>query len=164
MVYPEFMENLDYVMTKLPNVRIVLMVTANALSMFTFNDFLNQIIRLRAKHFKDASHSTLGFNVSYLRWPQFQDVRILPNDIKARATKEVMEVVDAHREKKEGFGEAMFYLEEIDQVERFLNYMEQDLPNKENMLKDFKMYFNEYDRRRNLDFKATFPEIAFLVE
>lgn len=164
MVYPEFIENLDYVMTKLPNIRIVVMVTANALSMFTFDDFLKQIIGLRAKHFKDAANSTLGFNVSYLRWPQFQDVRILPDEVKVKSTKLVTDVINSHRQKVEGFGEALFYLEEIDQVERFLKYMEQDLPNREDLERDFKMYFNEYDRRRNLNFAETFPEIAFMVE
>lgn len=164
MVYNEFIDNLDYIMTKLPDVRIVIMVTANALSMFTFADFLKQIISLRAKHFKTAAKSTLGFNVSYLRWPFFQDVRILPDEIKRRSTDEVLSVINSHRDKQPGFGEAMFYLEEIDQVERFLKYMEQDLPNKADMLRDFKMFYNEYDRRRNLNFSETFPEIAFMVE
>lgn len=164
MVYKEFIENLEYVMQQLPDVRIVFMVTTNALSMFTFDNFLEEIIRLRANFVANAARCTLGFNVSYLRWPMFQDVRILPKEIKERAKERILKLVYDFREKKEGFGEALFYLEEIDQIERFLAYMDQELPNKENMLKDFKLFFNQYDERKRLNFKETFPEIAFMVE
>jgi hypothetical protein len=125
---------------------------------------LEDIIILRAKHYKTAAKSTLGLSVNYLRWPQFQDIRILPAEIKQESAKEVLEFVYKHKDKLPEYGEAMFYLEEIDQVERLTKYMEQDLPNRDNLLLDFKMFYNEYDRRRDLNFAKTFPEIAFMVE
>lgn len=164
MNYEVFISNIDRIMTELPNVRIVLMTTVNALSAFSFKDFLEDIILLRSKHFKTAAHSTLGLSVNYLRWPLFQDIRILPNEVKASAGKEILDFVYAHKDKVEGFGEAMFYLEEIDQVERLVKYMEQDLPNRDEMLLDFKAFYNEYDRRRQLSFKRTFADIAYMVD
>lgn len=164
MNYEVFISNINKIMTALPNVRIVLMTTVNALSAFSFKDFLEDIIILRAKHYKTAAKSTLGLSVNYLRWPQFQDIRILPAEIKQESAKEILEFVYKHKDKLPEYGEAMFYLEEIDQVERLAKYMEQDLPNRDNMLLDFKMFYNEYDRRRDLNFAKTFPEIAFMVE
>jgi organic radical activating enzyme len=164
MNYEVFISNINKIMTALPNVRIVLMTTVNALSAFSFKDFLEDIIILRAKHYKTAAKSTLGLSVNYLRWPQFQDIRILPAEIKQESAKEVLEFVYKHKDKLPEYGEAMFYLEEIDQVERLTKYMEQDLPNRDNLLLDFKMFYNEYDRRRDLNFAKTFPEIAFMVE
>ena len=164
MDYDKFMENLDKIMTALPEVRIVFMTTVNALSAFYFHDFLEDIIVLRARHFKSAAKSTLGLSVNYLRWPMFQDIRILPKEVKEEAKKKIMAMVNAHRNKVPGFGEALFYLEEIDQIERLLKYMDQDLPNYTEMIQDFKLFFNEYDQRRGLNFQRTFPEIAWMVQ
>ncbi len=164
MDYEVFTGNIDRIMTELPNVRIVLMTTVNALSAFSFKDFLEDIIVLRAKHFKTAAVSTLGLSINYLRWPVFQDIRILPDEVKATYAKEILDYVYSHRDKVPGYGEAMFYLEEIDQLERLVKYMEQDLPNRDEMLKDFKAFYNEYDKRRSLDFKKTFTDIAYMVD
>lgn len=164
MNYDTFISNIDKIMTKLPNVRIVLMTTVNALSAFSFSDFLEDIIILRAQHFEDAAVSTLGLSINYLRWPMFQDIRILPNEVKEQCAKDIMSIVNAHKQKVPGFGEALFYLEEIDQIERLVKYMEQDLPNRDDMLKDFKAFFSEYDKRRGLNFKRTFSDISYMVD
>ena len=164
MDYDKFIDNLDKIMTALPEVQIVFMTTVNALSAFNFHEFLEDIIILRAKHVKDAAHSTLGLSVNYLRWPMFQDIRILPKDVKEKAKKNITEVMEAHRNKVPGFGEALFYLEEIDQLERLMKYMDQDLPNHTEMLQDFKLFYNEYDQRRELDFERVFPGIAWMVQ
>ena len=163
MNYEVFISNIDRIMTELPNVRIVLMTTVNALSAFSFKDFLEDILILRAKHFKTAAVSTLGLSINYLRWPMFQDIRILPKKVKEATAKEILDYVYAHRDKVPGMGEALFYLEEIDQIERLVKYMEQDLPNYDAMLKDFKAFYTEYDQRRGLDFKRTFKDISYMV-
>lgn len=164
MVYEEFIQNIDKIMTELPNVQIVFMTTVNALSAFSFKDFLEDIIILRAKHFKSAANSTLGLSVNYLRWPMFQDIRILPDEVKQEAKQNILAFVEKHRNKMPEYGEAMFYLEEIDQIERLIKYMEQDLPNIDAMLEDFKLFYQQYDARKGLNFKQTFPDIAFMVE
>ena len=140
------------------------MTTVNALSAFSFKDFLEDVLILRAKHYKTAANSTLGLSINYLRWPRFQDIRILPKEVKAEAAKEILEYVYSHKDKTKGNGEAMFYLEEIDQMERLIKYMEQDLPEYTEMIQDFKLFFNEYDRRKGLDFTRAFPEIAWMVQ
>lgn len=156
--YAEFIKNLDYVMTELPDVRIVFMTTVNALSASTFTDFLREILKLRAKHYKSAAFSTLGLSVNQLRWPAFQDIRILSDDLKKKFEIELRELIAIHKDKQPGFGEALFYLEEIDQLERLISYMNTSLPNIENLKEDFKMFFEQYDKRRGLNFHETFPD------
>jgi organic radical activating enzyme len=156
--YAEFIKNLDYVMTELPDVRIVFMTTVNALSASTFTDFLREILKLRAKHYKSAAFSTLGLSVNQLRWPAFQDIRILSDELKKKFEIELRELIAIHKDKQPGFGEALLYLEEIDQLERLISYMNTSLPNIENLREDFKMFFEQYDKRRGLNFHETFPD------
>lgn len=164
MNYETFIGNMDKILTALPKVKIVLMTTVNALSAFSFKDFLEDIIVLRTKHVKDAAYCSLGLSVNYLRWPYFQDIRILPDNVKQQAKQAILDYAYAHKDKVKGCGEAMFYLEEIDQLERLVKYMEQDLPNRDDLVQDFKMYYQQYDSRKGLNFKTTFPDIAFMVE
>lgn len=164
MNYEEFISNIDKIMTALPDVRVVFMTTVNALSAFSFHDFLEDVIILREKHVRSAEKCSLGLSINYLRWPQFQDIRILPKEIKDQATQDIMSIVNAHKTKVPGFGEAMFYLEEIDQIERLVHYMNQDIQNREAMLKDFSDFFNQYDARKGLNFKRTFPTITSMVD
>lgn len=163
MDYEKFISNIDRIMTELPDVRIVIMTTINALSAFSLDSFLEDLLVLRAKHYHSAAHSTLGLSVNYLRWPQFQDIRILPSQIKKEFRSKIEFIIDSHSQKVPGFGEAMLYLEEIDQLQRLLAYADQDLPDYTEMIKDFKIFFNEYDIRRGLNFTQVFPEIAWMV-
>lgn len=157
--YKEFIENLDLLMSELPNVRVVIMTTVNALSIFTFNDFLKEIIRLRAKHYKDSAVSTLGLSVNYLRWPNFMDIRIMDKELLKPYLNDIVSYARAHKTKLPGYGEAMFYLEEIDQLERLKEYALQECPNRGQLVEDFKFFFKQYDKRRKLNFKDTFGDI-----
>lgn len=154
--YGEFMDNLDYVFTELPDTRVVFMTTVNVLSVFTFRDFLKEIIRLRAKFNKDAACSRVGLSVNYLRWPNFMDIRIMDKDLLRVHMDGMMSYVYTHLTKVSGYGEALFYLEEIDQLERLREYALQEIPNREVLVEDLKLFFEQYDKRRGLDFNQTF--------
>lgn len=154
--YGEFMDNLDYVLTELPNTRVVFMTTVNVLSVFTFRNFLKEIIRLRAKFNKDAACSRVGLSVNYLRWPNFMDIRIMDKDLLKFHMDGMVSYMYTHLTKVPGYGEALFYLEEIDQLERLREYALQEIPNREVLVEDFKLFFEQYDKRRGLDFDETF--------
>lgn len=164
MVYDTFTKNIDRLLTELPNAQVVIMTTINALSVFSFDDFLLDVLTLRAKHCKTPANSPLGLSINYLRWPSFQDIRILPKEIKEQYTAKILELVYKHKQLIPDFGHALFYLEEIDQLERLIKYMNQDLPNHQNLIQDFKLFFNEYDYRHKKDFSSVFPELSFMVK
>jgi pyruvate-formate lyase-activating enzyme len=164
MVYDEFIANLDYVMSSLPDTRIVIMTTLNALSIFTLKDFVKDLFELRVKHVKNAAFCTLGMTFNYIRWPQFMDIRLVKDSIKIAALEELRSYAKERGNKTAENGEAMFYLEELDMIDRFVEYAKGDCPNKEVLVKDFKEFFTHYDVRRKLSFRDTFNcEIDALI-
>jgi len=161
--YTDFMDNLDYILTELPNTRVVLMTTIGALSLFTFRDLLEQIIRLRRKHVKNVAHCTLGFSINYLRWPEFMDLRLLDNDLLQAHLTEILSYATAHS----AHGNALFYLEELDALTRLKEYALSPLSPgvKINKLKsDFHLFFTQYDKRKNIKggpYTEIFPDLLF---
>ena len=156
MVYNEFISNLDYVMTSLPNTRIVIMTTINALSIWTLTDFLKEMFALRVKHVKNAAHCTLGLTFNYIRWPQFMDIRLVKDDIKLPLLQEFLEYAHSKASKSTETGEALFYLEELDMIDRLVEYAKTDCPNKDTLKSDFIQFYTQYDARRKLNFVETF--------
>jgi organic radical activating enzyme len=157
--YDEFMDNLNFILSELPSVRVVIMTTIGALSTFTFRQLLEQIIRLRATHVQDTAFCRLGFSVNYLRWPEFMDLRLVNKELLQFHLNSILELARFHKEKQPGFGEAMFYIEEIDQLERLKEYALQPIQNREELLKNFHSFFRQYDERRGLSFESTFPPV-----
>jgi len=159
MNYDEFMQNVNYVLSELPDVRIVFMTTISALSIFTFEDFLSEIINLRAKYRMDA----LGISVNYLRWPMFMDIRMLNKDCMQPYLDSIIAFAESHRAVMPGFGNAKFYLEELDQISRLREYAMQACPDREKQVSDFHLFFKQYDGRRNLNLQETFPNLQDLL-
>ena len=58
---------------------------------------------------------------------------------------------------------ARIYLEEFDQIKRLCSYLRTTKPAIEHR-ENFCRYIHEYDRRRNKNFKKTFPEYGKLIE
>jgi hypothetical protein len=84
--------------------------------------------------------------------PKWMSVRILPQEYKHKILEQVQFMRDNH---KEGKG---FQFWEMDRLDR-IQYLIPDVPDL-TYLKDFWLFFNEHDRRRNTDFLATYPELA----
>jgi len=157
--YTEFLDNLNYIMTELPGIRVIFMTTVNALSIFTFKDFLAEIINLQMKYSRDS----VGLSINYLRWPMCMDIRILDKKLMQPYLDEIVEYVENHRIKIPGSKNVKFYLEEIDQIMRLREYAMQPCDNRQDLIKDFILYFNQYDIRRKLDLHKTFPEVANML-
>lgn len=154
MDYTKFIANINRLLSEIPGQRVVIMTTINALSAFSFVDFLTKMVEIRTA-FKDTK-STLGLSFNYLRWPVFQDIRILPDNIKEEIGIDIRQFMKDNKQ--------FFIREELDQVERLIKYMKQDIPNRDSLLEDFKCFYNQYDQRKGLSFAQTFPQIARLVK
>ena len=161
--------------------------TFNLLSIPKLKDFLQLILDLRIKFGKDKqkelkiqppdrgeykhppviikSKQRIWFDIPMLDHPKWlnatviaQDKSLLPilNDC-LKFMKDNVEREDYH---KTGHG---FKKYEIEKLERNIDLIKQDLPN-DIELKNFYLYFKEIDKRRNLNFKKTFPELEKLYE
>lgn len=168
MNYDSFLANCRKFLSRTGNLsRLNFMITFNILSLSTFKGFLSDIWQLRADFNEADAFNRIPMMVNYLRWPQFQDVRVAPQHIKERYLAEIKEFVYSNTRTTSDNKSARFYLEELDQIERLGEYMFEPLTaehlNKQ--MSDFGGFFPEYDDRRGLNFDATFPELSdFLTE
>lgn len=164
MNYNRWLKNAkEFLSVTPPEVRLGIMTTFNALSLTTFEAFLNDIYNLRVEFNETASHNRVPMMFNYLRWPEFQNARILPTEFKRGYIDNIKKfVIDHSRSAGEGVA-GRFYLEEIDQVNRLEEYIMQENNNDKrvNMLrKQFGAFYREYDRRRGTDFAKVFPNMV----
>jgi organic radical activating enzyme len=161
MNYNKFMSNCRRLLSE-TNARLHFMITFNALSVTTFTEFLKDIWQMRVDFNEDDADNRIPMMISYLRWPQFQDVRILPKDIKDKFASQVRAYVLAHTRNTSPDKAGRFYLEEIDQVERLCEYMYEPLDASylQQQYIDFGNFFREYDDRRDTRFDDAFPQLT----
>jgi organic radical activating enzyme len=142
--------------------RLHFMIAFNILSLSTFKDFLKDVWTLRVDFNESDSVNRVPMMINYIRWPQFQDVRIAPDAVKTKYLAEMTEFVNDHTRNTSPNSCGRFYLEEIDQLSRLGEYMFEPLDaaylNKQ--YKDFAAFYPEFDRRRDVDFHKTFPELS----
>ena len=82
--YEKFWTNVDKLLTELPRVTINVMATFNALSVFTYGDLIDRTFEVKKKHANGQRYwtSAIQLDTSYLRWPTFLSVKILPEEHK----------------------------------------------------------------------------------
>lgn len=156
MDYNLWCKNLDRVLTE-TSVTVGIMTTINVLSISDFNNFIDLIMEYRVKYNKDFAYNRIPLSVNYLKWPPYLNVSILPAEYKSIISKDIL----AHCERwlkhyrKEKF--ARIYLEEWDQIKRLCDYIVTS--NCDEITKDdFYKFIDEYDQRRNTNFREVFPE------
>lgn len=154
MSYSKFMTNVEKVLEQTPsNLRINFMSTISAPALTTFPDFLVDLAAIRKKINPNkeflSEYNRLPLMISYVRDPNFLDVRVLSSEIKAGFIARILSKISVDH----------FYLEEIDQINRLCEFMNSEIENLPALLTDFYLYFKEMDKRRNSDFAKTFPEL-----
>lgn len=159
MDYNRFMGNIKKILDNTDrSVCMNFMVTFNALSLTSFTKFLDDIYNLRIQYNEDDAENRIPMMINYLRWPQFQDVRVMPTDIKQKYIAEIIQFMKDRDRNNSKNRAGRFYLEELDQIERLKNYMETEVENINLQTRNFKQFYREYDARRNTNFLETFPE------
>ncbi len=157
MVWDEFKQNCDDFLTRTDSrVKLSFMVTANLLGATTFTSFLEWILLLRVKHNLTSAFNRVPIMVAYLRWPNHLAVTNLPNNLKEMYSVEWKEYVDRYNVVG---SPGRFYLEEVDQVTRLINFMNSTAGTEEQAA-DFYKFQSEYDRRRETNVLIEFPELG----
>lgn len=163
--YNKWLDNCNRVLNEVPNSRLSIMSTYNALSVTSFIPFLDDIIKLRNTYNTGPERrNPVGIDIPYLRYPQHQTVFVLTEDYLKQIENQVTHM---YRNKEHaywlplcGYG---FYEHEINKMER-LYYITKEADRKPDELirarKDFVIFLDEHDRRRGTNFLKTFPEMA----
>ena len=162
--YNKWYDNCNRILNEIPNSRLSIMSTYNALSVTSFIPFLNDILKLRNTYNTGPERrNPVGIDIPYLRYPQHQTIFVLTQnylkDIEEQVTHMYHNKEHAYWPPLCGYG---FYENEINRMERLYYVAKEGNKNKEELIrtrKDFAIFVDEHDRRRGTDFLKTFPEM-----
>lgn len=169
MDYEQLIANVERFLSETRNTSITFINTFNLLSISSFKSFLELVLRLRSMYNKESQKEKFGtafqriwFDIPILRRPEWMSV-FNANDSMIEELKDIATWMRAHNDQEQYNNTLTGFKDyEIEKVSRNINMIEEnrvvcDLLEKN--LNNCKIFFDEHDRRRDTDFKKTFPEI-----
>ncbi len=164
MEFNEFKKNCKYVLDNTSSkTRLHYMTTINLTSAPTFLEYLEYIREMRLKYYSKLHEFRVRTHLSYLRWPRMLCLTLLSEEDKQKFGDMWINYVEEHKLTAEKSDQETFYLEEVDQVRRLVDYM-QSTKEPQSLYKDFRNYTRSLDRRRKTSFVETFPELAYMMK
>ena len=142
---------------------VAVMTTINILSVPSFNNFIEMIMNLRKEFNHGFEDNRIPLSINYLRWPPQLNATLLPSDMKKEYAAKILSKAESWLKCFSSDSYARVYLEEWDQIQRFCDYLiieNNDIKRRKN----FVLYIQEYDRRRNTNFESVFPEYSNLLK
>jgi hypothetical protein len=150
--------------------------TLSAISADGFVDFLYWLLERKKTAPANSNGTTsLMLSVNPVRFPSFQNIVVLPNEMRQKYSKDIQEFLNIDNLNK------WFLPIEIDHIDRFAKYLSTvEIPHQEKQIqhgsavydqkdpaqdtklleKDFRSFFDQYDQRRGKNFINTFPNLA----
>jgi hypothetical protein len=146
------------------NAPISIMCTFSILSVTSFTEFLQKILDWRKKYQPilnpDGYGRRIRFDTPYLKEPLQYDMMILPKEEFLPYFDKILQFID---DNKDDYDPTKFTELEYQKFRRVRDYYATTNYADERILegrKDFYNWFTEFDRRRNVNFTETFPEMA----
>lgn len=136
------------------NVKLHSMCTIGALSLGGLIDYLDWCVVQKQKYGKDTPTFTLNIQ----RFPKFQNPLVLPYDLRLSIANNLNEWLDKNKE--------YLHQMEVEHVIRLVDYLKSEsnqLGNEDyinGLRRDFRIYYTQFDQRRNKNFVSTFPELG----
>jgi organic radical activating enzyme len=127
------------------------MMTINSLCLETITEFMDDMIELRKEFGQRAPTMTLNI----LRFPSFQSAAILPVELKAIFKRKLEDWLPTKQE--------FLNQGEVAHVQRLIDYLDvvktphRNTAETPKLYNDFRYFYEQYDIRRNKDFRAAFP-------
>ena len=125
--------------------------------MFSITDFLDDMIDLKREYASRPGLFSLSVNI--LRFPSFQSINLLPEDLKLSVAQDLQDWLDM----KSGF----LRDHESNQLQRLVEYLRkvdrgyEDSDTVENKHNDFVRFFSQYARRRNVNITDAIADDRF---
>jgi organic radical activating enzyme len=138
---------------------LTFIITMNNLSVLGIKELLQWILDLRQQY--SSTYQRVWFDTPLLRSPSWQSLQILP-PVYADRLEDVADWMEANKETADrpfqGFKDY-----EIQRMRRDIDWMREGSKLDPEYVKmqraDFYRFFNEYDKRRQINFSETFPEM-----
>jgi organic radical activating enzyme len=129
------------------------MCTINALCLDSLPEFLTQLLTWKSQYGENFPNFTLNI----LRFPSFQSPLVLPDHLRTKYKDQLQSWLNTFE------NHVFLHQHERNHVQRLIDYLDIvktphseafDLPT---LRKDFKSFYQQYDRRRGKNFVETFP-------
>jgi organic radical activating enzyme len=169
LVWDQWCKNIDTLIDNDRIRRVEIFSTISALSLNGFVEFLTWLVEKK----KQVGKSYFDLYVSYVRWPTFQNVMVLPMEKRKQHSAELQDFIDNNRQwfsavEQNFINRLISYLLEIQSPHRGSIISDGTLEFNDHsfdhdilaMQKDFKSFFSQYDQRRDKNFAVTFPNLA----
>jgi organic radical activating enzyme len=163
--YNEWIKNVKYLLESIPELRIVIMCTANIFSITSIDKLLQDVLDIKLKYRNSQRNIPIVIDTSILRWPHHQNLSIVPSrylDVLHKSLEFMLKHEEANGINQPYSG---FFQFEIEKFKRMIEFaMSEPNPNEginlTNSLRNFYLFVNEHDRRRGTNFITTFPELV----
>ena len=156
-------KNLDTYISKTRS-PVTFMCTFNILSVTSFDQFLVKMLEWRAKYdhlFEDKSTlRKIRFDTPYLKEPLQYDMHILPKDEFLPHFDRILKFIDDNRDENDATKFSDLEYERFRRVRDYFANVNYDEGRVKEGRKDFYNWFTEYDKRRNVNFLETFPDMT----
>jgi hypothetical protein len=146
LYYDQWLANVRRFATEARYTQISVMMTISSLCLFSITEFLDDIVSLK-KEFNNKNCFNLSVNI--LRFPSFQSVNLLPQDIKDKKANDIQKWIDQNADNIKH--------DEINQLSRLVAYLTkvdrayEDSDQLETKQQDFVNFFEQYTTRRKLN-------------
>lgn len=153
--------NLDMYITK-THMPVTFMCTFNILSVTSFIEFLKKILEWRKKYnyiFQNSLKPAIRFDTPYLKEPLQYDIQLLPKDDFLQYFDDILKFIDDNTDNDDITKFTSLEYEKFRRVRDYFATVEYD---EEKLIEgriDFYKWFTEYDKRRDVNFLETFPEM-----
>jgi len=165
--YNQWLDNCRRILSEIPNSKLTNMATYNALSVTSFQEFMQDWLQLRREFMTGPERrNPISLDVSYLRWPWHQNIFILPKPYIKMIESQVTWM---YHNKEVGDWPPLcgngWYDHEINRMKRIYYVAKQGADQSFNVKQcqqDFVKFVDEHDKRRGTNFLHTFPEMTAL--
>lgn len=152
--WEQWLNNVEYILQSRKIKELNLMCTINALCLDSLDKFLDLMLYLKRKY----GSKRVYYSLNILRFPSFQGPLVLSDDLLQLYNNRLKEW-----QAKNAYNHLICEFEHH-HLDRLINYLDEvKVPhgegfNKEKAQKDFKKFYQQYDKRRNKDFEKTFSK------
>ena len=157
LIWPTWRNNLVRIIEEGNFRQVICMMTINSLCLYSITEFMDDMFVLKEKY----GMNNPGIDLNILRWPAFMSPLNLPDSEKIKLYDKISKWYNVKKQ------HPLMMDHEKAQIERVLDYIKvvdqghvATEDDKSKHFHDFKSFYEQYDKRRNKDFKTTFPELA----
>ncbi|MFN7824098.1 MAG: twitch domain-containing radical SAM protein [Pseudobdellovibrionaceae bacterium] len=151
-------KNVKILVNQVPKLRLTFMCTFNLLSPPTFLDLIKWIRDLKCDPDVLRNVNQIILDISYLRHPEFLSAKLLPKKLIPKLY-DCIKFMEANSVHKIGWGRGFFDFE-IAKLRRPIDWIEspEDSARQIHFANEFKLFIQEYEKRRKFSFLDEFPD------